>query len=61
MNDRERHPGSTPMTTEQLQAVTVGQLIPLNNPIDLNPYNSEWPLMYKKLEGRIRGDWESKL
>jgi GrpB-like predicted nucleotidyltransferase (UPF0157 family) len=55
MDDRRRQPTSTPTTTERLQAVTVGQLTPLNASIDLHAYDPQWPSMYEKLRGQIRG------
>src|SRR5262245_46588154 len=51
MDDRQ----GTPATTERLQAVTVGQLTPLNTSVDLHPYDSQWPTMYEKLRDQIRG------
>jgi GrpB-like predicted nucleotidyltransferase (UPF0157 family) len=50
MNDKEQRP----VTEEQLIAVTVGQVNPLNKTIDLEPYNPEWPSLYTKLERQIR-------
>ncbi len=43
-----------PVTEEQLIAITVGQIVPLNKTISLEPYNPEWPSMYAKLEKQIR-------
>lgn len=54
MNDREQRPKSTPLSEEELIAITVGQVNPLNKPIDLEPYNPEWPSMFAKLERQIR-------
>lgn len=54
MNDKEQRPKHTPVTEEQLIAVTVGKRNPLNKTIDLEPYNPEWPSMYAKLEVQIR-------
>ena len=42
------------MSEEQLIAVTVGKINPLNRTIDLEPYNPEWPSQYAKLEAQIR-------
>jgi GrpB-like predicted nucleotidyltransferase (UPF0157 family) len=54
MNDKERRPKNTPMTEEQVLAVTVGKINPLNKTIDLEPYNPEWPSIYARLERQIR-------
>src|SRR5262249_10913328 len=60
MDDRQQQPQSTPTTTARLQAVTVGQLTPPNTSIDLRPYDPQWPSMYEKLVGEIRGALGSK-
>ena len=60
MNDKKPLPKHTPATEEQLVAVTVGRLTPLDKTIDLEPYNPEWPSMYLKLEGQIRDALGSK-
>jgi len=54
MNDKEQRPKNTPLTEQQLIAITVGKIDPLNRAIVLEPYNPEWPSMYAKLEGQIR-------
>jgi GrpB-like predicted nucleotidyltransferase (UPF0157 family) len=54
VNDKEQRPKNTPVTEEQLIAVTVGKINPLNKTIELEPYNPEWPSMYATLEGQIR-------
>jgi GrpB-like predicted nucleotidyltransferase (UPF0157 family) len=54
MNDRERRPKNIPATEEQILAATVGNRVPLNRTIDLEPYNPEWPRIYAKLEEQIR-------
>ena len=43
-----------PLTDEQLRAVTVGELGPLDGSIPLAPYNADWPRMYATLERQIR-------
>lgn len=43
------------MTEDRLLAITAGKRNPLNKAINLEPYNPEWPSMYTKLEGQIRG------
>jgi GrpB-like predicted nucleotidyltransferase (UPF0157 family) len=37
-----------------LAAVTIGELRPLNGPIQLAPYDPEWPLRFASLATRIR-------
>src|SRR5260370_36222652 len=54
MNDRERRPKDIPATEEQILAATVGNRVPLNKTIDLEPYDPEWPRLYAKLERQIR-------
>jgi GrpB-like predicted nucleotidyltransferase (UPF0157 family) len=44
MDDRE----------QQIIAATVGERVPLNNTITLEPYNPEWPRMYATLGRKIR-------
>ncbi len=48
------HPGRQPTAEEDLRAVTVGELRPLNGRIDLAPYQPEWPALYAREEARIR-------
>jgi GrpB-like predicted nucleotidyltransferase (UPF0157 family) len=45
---------NAPLTEEQLRAVTIGEVTPLNGTIPLAPYNLEWPAMYARLEQQIR-------
>jgi GrpB-like predicted nucleotidyltransferase (UPF0157 family) len=54
MNDQVQRSKNTPVTEEQLIAITAGQVNPLNKTIVLEPYNPEWPRAYAKLEGQIR-------
>jgi GrpB-like predicted nucleotidyltransferase (UPF0157 family) len=37
-----------------LQAVTVGERVPLNGPIRLSEYDAEWPGRFEALAGRVR-------
>ncbi len=60
MSDKEQRPKSAPLTEEQLSAITVGQITPLNKTIVLEPYNPEWRSMYAKLEGQIRDSLGAK-
>jgi GrpB-like predicted nucleotidyltransferase (UPF0157 family) len=39
---------------QQIIAATVGERVPLNNTINLAPYNPEWPRAYATLERQIR-------
>lgn len=41
-------------TTEQLRAVTLGELIPLAGPIQIVDYNSDWPQLFEREAGRIQ-------
>jgi GrpB-like predicted nucleotidyltransferase (UPF0157 family) len=45
---------------QQIIAATVGQRVPLNNTINLEPYNPEWPRMYATLERQIRHALDTK-
>ena len=54
MNDKTWRSRSAPLTEEQLRAVTIGEVAPLNGTIPLEPYNLEWPAMYERLEKQIR-------
>jgi GrpB-like predicted nucleotidyltransferase (UPF0157 family) len=54
MSGNEPQPRGLPVTEEQLIAITVGQLSPLNGSIAFEPYNPAWPSLYAKLEGQIR-------
>ena len=48
-------PGSNPpLTEEQLLAVTIGELNPLNGTIYLAPYDPEWPAHYARLAALVR-------
>jgi GrpB-like predicted nucleotidyltransferase (UPF0157 family) len=42
-------------TEEQLQAVTVGELVPLNGPIFIADYDQAWPQLFSREAERIRG------
>jgi GrpB-like predicted nucleotidyltransferase (UPF0157 family) len=44
---------NTPMTEEQIIAVTVGEPRILNGPIYLAPYDPAWPSLYARLEKQI--------
>ena len=54
MNDKTWRSRNAPLTEEQLRAVTVGEVAPLNATIPLEPYNLEWPAMYARLGKQIR-------
>jgi len=53
MKDKE-HPTNQQVTEERLLAITLGKRNPLNGTITLEPYNAEWPSLYKTLEEQIR-------
>ena len=42
-----------PMTEDQILAVTIGELRPLNSTIYLAPYDPAWPSLFKQLKKRI--------
>ena len=44
----------TPLTDEQIRAATIGDVAPLENPIRLAEYDSDWPRLYQRDEKRIR-------
>ena len=46
---------NTPLTDEQIIASTVGERKPLNNSINLAPYDPSWPAWYTLLKERIEG------
>jgi GrpB-like predicted nucleotidyltransferase (UPF0157 family) len=50
----KRRPKTIPATEAQIIAATVGERVPLNTTIDIEPYNPEWPHLYAGLEGQIR-------
>src|SRR5262245_53368448 len=56
--DEEEAPHSpeanTPLTDEQLIAVTVGPLQPINSTIYLARYDSAWPDLFARLQEQIR-------
>ena len=43
-----------PMTAEQIQAYSVDAIEPLTKPIELVPYDPEWPALFAREEARIR-------
>lgn len=56
-----QRPIDPPVTEEQLIAVTIGKPIVLNSPIELQPYNPQWPSMYATLEAQIRAALGDKI
>ena len=44
---------NTPLTEEQIIAATIGERQPANSTIYLAPYDSAWPLLFRRLEKRI--------
>jgi GrpB-like predicted nucleotidyltransferase (UPF0157 family) len=44
----------TPMTEEELRAVTVGELKEHNAPVELAEYDPEWPTLFAREAARIR-------
>lgn len=51
-SSKERQPA--PMTEEQLRAVQVGELVPLNGPIELVDYEDTWPRFFEREAEQIR-------
>jgi GrpB-like predicted nucleotidyltransferase (UPF0157 family) len=45
---------NTPLTEEQLLAVTIGERKPLNSTIYLAPYDPTWSSLFARLEAQIR-------
>ncbi|HEU5367075.1 MAG TPA: GrpB family protein [Ktedonobacterales bacterium] len=43
-----------PLTEEQLRAVQVGELVPLNGPVQLADYDPAWPGLFEREAGRVR-------
>jgi GrpB-like predicted nucleotidyltransferase (UPF0157 family) len=43
-----------PMSTEQIEAITVGELTPLTGPIVIADYDPNWPLLFERERDRIR-------
>lgn len=43
-----------PATEEQLRAVHIGELVPLNGPIHLAEYDQEWPRLFEREAERVR-------
>lgn len=44
-----------PTTEEELRAHTIGELEPLESPIELVDYDPVWPALFRREEARIRG------
>ena len=47
-------PPNAPLTEDQFLAANIGTPVVLNSPIELSPYNPEWPARYAALAARIR-------
>jgi GrpB-like predicted nucleotidyltransferase (UPF0157 family) len=47
-------PLSEPMTEEQIRAAVVGELKPLDAPIELADYDPAWPELFRREEARVR-------
>lgn len=53
--DSPNEPSTTaPLTEEQLQAVTIGELVPLAGPIQIADYDPEWSRLFAREAERIR-------
>jgi len=44
-----------PMTEEQIQAVHIGVLTPLRQPISIAEYDPEWPRLFEREAARVQG------
>src|SRR5436190_24243203 len=44
----------TPSTEEQIRAAQIGELAPLGAPIQIDDYDPEWPLLYKREAERVQ-------
>src|SRR5262249_45358012 len=51
---RTEMPPQAPLTEEQLRAAHVGELTPLNGPIQIVDYQPEWPQLFEREAERIR-------
>lgn len=51
---RTQQPLQAPLTEEQLRAAHVGEFMPLNGPVQIADYNSEWPRLFEREAERIR-------
>jgi GrpB-like predicted nucleotidyltransferase (UPF0157 family) len=43
-----------PLTEDQIRAATVGDLQPMDAPIQLSEYDPEWPVLFRREDERIR-------
>ena len=53
MSDRD--PDDIAAYDEELARITIGELKPLTSQIEISDYDPEWPRLYEREEGRIRG------
>lgn len=57
----EAKPPHVPMTEEQLQAVHVGGLAPLSQPIQITEYDPEWPHLFEREAARLRATLDDRV
>jgi len=50
----EPKPNEEARYDEELARVTIGELVPLNAPIELAEYDPRWPALYEREEARVR-------
>lgn len=43
-----------PMTEDEMRAATIGELAPLTAPIEIAPYDPEWPALFEREAARLR-------
>lgn len=51
--ERSRAAQHVPTTEEQMRAIHVGELVPLNGPIRLVEYDQEWPRLFEREAERV--------
>ncbi len=54
MQDNEKTQRKLPMTEDEILAVTVGERMPHNGPIQLDKYNPEWPVRFLEIARKIQ-------
>ncbi len=52
--ERTQLPLQAPLTEEQMRAAHVGEVTPLNGPVQIADYNPEWPRLFEREAERIR-------
>ncbi|MEI5101173.1 GrpB family protein [Streptomyces sp. PmtG] len=55
---QEEDRGSVPMSSEEIEAATVGTAPRLDGPVTLRPYDPRWPGAFESLAARVRAELE---